>query len=65
MTTRWVVRAATTEPAGEKSIPVRVTKNDKSELVRNEQSVRICFLSKIGVQIAFPISQPGGWLTFN
>ena len=32
------------------SIPVRVTKQDKSELVRIERSVRICLLSKIGVQ---------------
>ncbi len=34
-------------------IPVRVTKNDKSKLVRNERSVRICFLSETGLGSAF------------
>ena len=51
--TRPVGQAVKTPPfhgSNMGSIPVRVTKNDKSELVRNEQSVRICFLSKIGVQ---------------
>ena len=37
-------------PANPEVDPAWLTKNDKSELVRNERSVRICFLSKIGVQ---------------